>query len=218
VHLNSPTAAFLGKKVTAESDADSGPDEDGINNIEPQIDSPENDQGDDGVAVPLNLPHCTWITFDYEVTVIDPQTDLWVNVWFDWNRDGDWDDSPLCDAGAASEWAVQNQLLFDLGVGLNRITTPAFLSWHRKSGPQKIWMRITLSEQPWKGGSNPGGTGNGGSGPASGYQTGETEDYLFTPEKIGLEECPLCQDVNGDGAIDMQDLTDLTALWLQKCL
>ncbi len=218
VHLNSPMAAFLGKKITAEAEADSGPDEDGINNIEPLADSPDNDQGDDGVAMPLNLPHCKWITFDYEVTIVDPQADLWVNVWFDWNRDGDWDDAPVCEAGAASEWAVQNQLLFGLPAGLNHITTPAFLSWHPKSGPEKIWMRITLSEQPWKGGSNPGEPGNGGSGPASRYQTGETEDYLFTPEEIGLEDCPLCQDVNGDGVIDMQDLTDLTGLWLEKCL
>jgi len=218
VHVNSQMAAFLGKKITAEIEADSGPDEDGVNNIEPQIDSADNDLGDDGVAVPLNLPHCKWITFDYEVTVIDPQTDLWVNVWIDWNRDGDWDDAPECQAGVASEWAVQNQLLFGLGAGLNQITTPAFLSWHPKSGPEKIWMRITLSEQPWKGGSNPGGAGNGGSGPASKYQTGETEDYLFMPEMTGIEDCPLCQDVNGDGVIDMQDLTDLTALWLKECL
>ena len=168
VHVNSSLVAYLGKTITAENEADSGPDEDGINNIEPQINSPDNDGGDDGVAVPLNLPHCQWVTFDYEVTVVDPDTDLWVNVWFDWNRDGDWDDAPACDTAAAPEWAVQNQFLFGLPAGLNKITTPAFLPWHPKSGPQKIWMRITLSEQPWKGGSNPGQRGNGGSGPASG--------------------------------------------------
>ena len=217
-HLNLPMAAYLGKKITSEAEADSGPDEDGENNIQPSKDLSNKDRGDDGVAVPLNLPSCQWVTFDYEVTVVDPQTDLWVNVWLDWNRDGDWDDAPTCDAGVASEWAVQNQLLFDLPVGLNQVTTPAFLPWHPKSGPEKIWMRITLSERPWKGGSNPGETGNGGSGPATRYLTGETEDYLFTPEKIGVGDCPLCQDVNGDGVIDMIDLTDLTALWLGQCL
>jgi len=53
VHLNSPMAAFLGKKITAETEADSGPDEDGINNIEPQADSPDNDQGDDQLVGPI---------------------------------------------------------------------------------------------------------------------------------------------------------------------
>ena len=217
-HVNSPMAAYLGKKITRESEADTGSDEDGDNNIEPQKDSPDNDKGDDGVAVPLNLPDCKWVTLDYQVTVVNPKTDLWVNVWFDWNRDGDWDDSPQCGGGTAPARAVEHQFLFDLPVGLNQITTPAFLPWHPKSGPEKIWMRITLSEQPWKGGSNPGEKGNGGSGPATRYQTGETEDYYFIPEKTGQADCPLCYDVNGDGLIDLDDLADLTAQWLEKCL
>jgi hypothetical protein len=220
VHVNASPVAYLGSKISGESEADTGPDEDGDNNIDPQKDAADNDGRDDGVAMPLNLPNCQWVTFDYEVNVFDPQTDLWVNVWFDWNRDGDWDDAPACDAGSAPEWAVQNQFIFGLPVGLHQITTPAFLPWHPKSGPEEIWMRITLSEKPWKGGTgnNPAQTGNGGSGPGNKYQIGETEDYLFTPEKIGIGDCPLCQDVNGDGVIDMKDLTDLTALWLEKCL
>ena len=218
VHLNSPAAAYLGKKITSENEADTGPDEDGVNNIKPQTDSPDDDQGDDGVVVPLNLPYCDWTTFDYQVTVADSKIDLWVNVWCDWNRDGDWDDTTACDAGSAPEWAVQNQYLFGLPVGQNQITTPAFLSWHPKSGPEAIWMRITISEQPWKGGSNPGETGNGGSGPATKYEIGETEDYYFVPDTTPAADCPLCQDVNGDGVIDMEDLADLTALWLEKCL
>lgn len=218
LHVNVPLVAYLGKKITSEAEADTGLDEDGVNNIEPRKDSADTDKGDDGVAVPLNLPSCQWVTFDYQVTVVDPKIDLWVNVWFDWNRDGDWDDAPACDAGAAAEWAVQNQYLFNLPAGLNQVTTPAFLPWHRKSSQEGIWMRITLSEQPWKGGSNPGQTGNGGSGPSGKYQVGETEDYYFLPQMIGQVDCPLCQDVNGDGVIDMDDLADLTAQWLEKCL
>ncbi len=218
VHVNSPMAAYLGKSITGENEADTGPDADGDNNIDPQKDAADKDGGDDGVAVPLNLPDCQWVTFNYEVTVVDPEADLWVNVWFDWNRDGDWDDAPACDAGPAPEWAVQNQYLFGLHTGVNLITTPAILPWHPKSGPDEIWMRITLSDQPWKGGSNPGDSGNGGSGPASKYQTGETEDYLFVPGKTGAKDCPLCEDVNGDGKIDMADLTELTTQWLEKCL
>ena len=218
IHVNSPMAAYLGRKITSEVEADTGPDEDGDNNIEPQKDSPDNDRGDDGVVVPLDLPDCKWVTFDYDVTVVHPKTNLWVNVWLDWNRDGDWDDTPACDAGPAPEWAVQNQYLFGLPVGLSQVTTPAFLSWHPKSGPAGVWMRITISEQPWKGGSNPGEKGNGGSGPATRYETGETEDYYFIPDKTPGADCPLCEDVNGDGVIDMEDLAALTALWLENCL
>ncbi|MHC4430905.1 MAG: GEVED domain-containing protein, partial [Planctomycetota bacterium] len=182
-HLNAPTGAFLGKKVTSEREADTGSDDDGANNIAPQTDLSDNDDGDDGVVVPLRLPHCEWATFDYQVTVVDPKIDLWVNVWIDFNRDGDWDDTIACDAGQAPEWAVQNQYLFGLPVGSSQVTTPALLSWHPKSGPAGVWMRITISEQPWKGGSNPGEQGNGGSGPATKYAIGETEDYYFIPDK-----------------------------------
>ena len=70
--------------------------------------------------LPLNLPTCRWTTFDYTVNVIDPSVDLYVNVWLDWNRDGDWDDTVDCAQGPAKEWAVQNQLLFDLSEGLNQ--------------------------------------------------------------------------------------------------
>jgi hypothetical protein len=217
VHVNGQTVAYLGKTITRETEADTGLDDDGTNNIRPLIDSPNRDEGDDGVVFPLNLPDCGWATIDYTVTVTAPGTDLWVNVWLDFNRDGDWDDTLTCPAGSAPEWAVQNQLLFGLPAGLNQLTTPAFRSWHPKSGPEEIWMRITLSGQPWKGGSNPGQLGNGGSGPMAKYQIGETEDYYFTPETAGGTDCPLCQDINGDGTIDIDDLAAFTAQWLANC-
>ncbi|MFH1716732.1 MAG: hypothetical protein ABIF19_05230, partial [Planctomycetota bacterium] len=141
VHVNTQTVAYLGKTITRETEADTGPDDDGTNNVRPLIDSPNRDDGDDGVVFPVTLPNCDWTTFDYTVTVAKPGTDLWVNVWLDFNRDGDWDDTLTCPAGSAPEWAVQNQLLFGLPAGLNQLTTPAFRSWHPKSGPEEIWMR-----------------------------------------------------------------------------
>jgi hypothetical protein len=216
-HLNSPVVAYLGKKITRETEADTGSDEDGVNNIRPPADSPNQDQGDDGVVFPLSLPHCGWATFNYDVTVVNPGTNLWVNVWLDFDRDGDWDDAPDCSGGPVPEWAVQNQYLFNLPAGQHQITTPAFLSWHPKKGMQEIWMRITLSEQPWTGGSNPGELGNGGSGPQAKYEIGETEDYYFAPDITDDTDCPLCQDVNGDGVIDIDDLAALVAEWLANC-
>ena len=220
LHTNSDIVAHLGQAISHETEADNGFDEDTINNIRPQLNSPDLDQKDDGVIFPVNMPKCHWTTFDYRVNVVIPGTDLWVNVWCDWNRDGDWDDDSTTDPTLAcsnknvSEWAVQNQLLFNLPAGLHTITTPAFLPWHQKNDSEGIWMRITISEQPWKGGSNPGMTGNGGSGPQAGYLIGETEDYYFTPKT----ECEMCEDMNGDGVIDINDLTIVVNEWLACCL
>ena len=209
----------MGKSVTFESEADIGPDQDGVNNIKPQANSADHDGADDGIVVPLNLPNCQWTTLDYNVNVINPGTDLWVNIWCDWNRDGDWDDNsktyPAMSSskGLISEWAVQNQYLYNLPAGLHKITTPAFIPWHPSSGTKQIWMRITLSEQPWKVGSGSSAKGNGGSGPQMGYEIGETEDYYFTPDTT----CSICEDFNGDGVINLQDLSAFVADWLEDC-
>ena len=212
-HINDKVVAYLGKKITRETEADTGPDEDGVNNVDPSKNSPNHDDEDDGIDYPLSLPSCCWTTFEYEVTVVDPNTDLWFNAWMDWNRDGDWDDTLDCPEGPAPEWAVQNQFLFNLPVGIHKITSTAFLPWHPDVGEESIWMRITLSERPWKTGSNPGVVGNAGSGPQEKYQIGETEDYRFIPNTT----CSICKDYNGDGVIDMDDLVVFTADWLENC-
>jgi len=213
VHLNDIMVAYLGKTITRESEADTGSDEDGYNNIRPQLSSPNFDNGDDSISLSQSLPNCCWTTIDYDVTVVDPNVDLWVNIWLDWNRDGDWDDVVDCPEGPAPEWAVQNQFLFNLPIGLNKITSTAFLPWHPEGGPKNIWVRITLSEQPWKTGSNPGELGNAGSGPVAKYEIGETEDYYIIPDIA----CSICKDYNGDGVIDMDDLVFFTAEWLDQC-
>jgi len=213
VHLNPLAVAHLGSTITNEAEADIGTDQDAVNNIVPLGTLSDLDQGDDGVIFPFNLPHCRWATFDYFVNVINPGTNLWVNVWFDWNRDGDWDDTLTCSTHPAPEWSVQNQFLFNLSAGLHRITTSAFLPNHPKNTPEEIWMRLTLSERPWTGGSNPGSKGNGGSGPKTGYEYGETEDYYFSPKT----SYTICEDFNGDGVINLADLDAFTADWLENC-
>ncbi len=200
LHLAPQAVAHLGEAVTLETEADTG--------------------ADDGVILPIAMPQCGWTSFDYLVNVIAPETDLWVNVWCDFNRDGDWDDSTAtdpemgCDEQHVSEWAVQNQLLFDLPVGLHQITTPAFMAWHPEKGPEEVWMRITVSERPWRGGENPAVLGNGGSGPAEGFEIGETEDYRFVP----AADCALCKDLNGDGTLDLDDLIELMYTWIDCCM
>jgi hypothetical protein len=159
------------------------------------------------------MPDCRLSRIKYVVNVVDPSVDLWVNIWLDFNRDGDWDDTLECTSGPVPEWAVQNQLLINLLAGANQITSPGFLSWHPDNGRQEIWMRITLSDQPWRKGSNPGVKGNAGSGPQSKYVFGETEDYKFTPD-FGVT---ICEDYNGDGVIDLDDLADIVSDWLDNC-
>ncbi|MFC1793584.1 GEVED domain-containing protein [Planctomycetota bacterium] len=213
VHINAQTVAFLGKKITRETEADTGTDEDGVNNIRSQSNWPDDDEGDDGVVFPLNMPSCRFTTIDYTVNVVAPNTDLWVNIWLDWNRDGDWDDTLECPSGPAPEWAVQNQFLLNLPAGINEITTPGFLAWHPEGGTEEIWMRITLSGRPWRPGSNPEVRGNAGSGPEGKYEIGETEDYYFAPD-VGIT---ICEDYDGDGVIDLNDLAAFVADWLENC-
>ena len=217
VHLNNPLVAHLGMGITAETEADINPDEDGVNNINPEDNSSDHDGSDDGIAMPLTLPDGDWTTIDYVVTVIDPNVNLWTNIWIDFNRDGDWDDTLETPAGLVKEWAVQNQYLFNLPEGQTTVTTPGFLSTHPEDAHDEIWMRITLSDQPWTGGSSPGERGNAGSGPQEMYEVGETEDYFFIPETTTEEECTLCRDIDENGVINIQDLIILVNEWLATC-
>jgi hypothetical protein len=187
IHWQPKAVAYLGDGVSLENEADIGPDEDGTNNIVPLNDSPDLDKADDGVQVPLVLPYCQQTSFDYRVTVVPLATieppPLYVNVWLDWNRDGDWNDVLQCPDGTmVPEWAVQNQLLQFVTSGTYNVTTPAFTCWQPQAVPaeERIWMRITLSEQQW--GMVTSAARAGGDGPAAGYEFGETEDYYFVPE------------------------------------
>ncbi|MCK4795373.1 MAG: hypothetical protein KAV87_67210, partial [Desulfobacteraceae bacterium] len=135
IHWYPDAIAHLGGRVSLETEADFGYDEDPTNNIIPPRDLPDMDLADDAIKIPLNLPHCRRTRFDYIVTIIHPIDELYVNVWFDWSRDGDWDDVMDCGIaneisnkprGLAREWAVHNQVLTHLPAGIHKITTPAF--------------------------------------------------------------------------------------------
>lgn len=168
--------AFLGRGVSGERDADQAPDQDGLTNLDPPADLPNRDHMDDGLLRPLTLPDCQPTRISYVVTVVGPARERYVNAWFDWNRDGDWEDLFQCPglAVTADEWAVKNQII-SYGPGVYTVTSPLFLPFNSTAN-QSMWLRVTLSDVPAP--RHPVTLLADGRGPAGGYRFGETEDYF----------------------------------------
>ena len=230
IHWHPDRVAYLGGDVTLETEADFGYDEDPTNNIIPPRDMADMDKADDGVKIPLNLPHCRRTKFDYIVSVVHPIDELYVNVWFDWDRDGDWDDVADCGCandisnvarGLAREWAVRNQILTGLPAGIHKMTTPSFLPYHPFRSADDahlvdpIWMRITISERPWRPDTasiSADMSGYGGCGPKGGYKIGETEDYFFVPTTRRIEHA----DLDNDLTVSYSDFALFASQWLTQ--
>jgi len=183
-HLRSKDDAYLGAAVTEENDADVPPDEDGSTNIEPLTNTPDQDLADDGVdTTTLSVSTCgpSMVTYNIMLPLlaskIVPQPDRFINVWLDFNRDGDWDDTLVCTDPlgrqvVVREWAVQNQNVGNLEVGINPHSSP-FLGTNPPAPMSPMWMRVSLgsAQAPLPG---------DGRGPSEGYLFGESEDYLLT--------------------------------------
>jgi hypothetical protein len=171
LHHNKQLLFYLGKQITGESEADSGADEDPTNNLVPKDDRPDLDLADDGLAFPVSFAHCQKTSLTYTATsLVGGLEKLYVNVWIDWNRNGKWGDELPCQTAAVSEWAVQNKVISFDAAGTFQFTTADFLAYMAEPAFQR-WLRITISEQP--------AASADGSGPESGYEFGETEDYLI---------------------------------------
>jgi hypothetical protein len=183
LHVYPRDKFYLGRWVSLEREADIGIDEDLVNNLRSQSSLANRDGGDDGLGLPVVMPAGQQTTLKYTVTVTSPDAQQpYVNIWCDWNRDGDWNDKiPMSDGNDVPEWAVQNQQLALCGPGTFTITTPAFRCWHPATdtvGP--MWLRITIAERPWQPETCQNGC-DGGGGPEGGYMYGETEDYYLQP-------------------------------------
>ena len=221
IHRQPLVYAHLGQAVTLEKEADIMADQDPTNNIIPPNNAADLDFADDGlIGLPLTMPNCGTTRFRYIVTNMTPAGQpKYFNAWADFNRDGDWDDIGTCtlpDGTTVSvpEHIVADQDLSALPPGVHTLTTPAFYSMHPTTAAlEPIWIRLTLAEQKWRG-SGAGVTGFGGSGPAAGYQYGETEDYYFTPK---IPPVCGCADITGDGFVDLNDFVCFAIKWLQTC-
>jgi GEVED domain len=90
---------------------------------------------------------------------------VYVNAWFDWNRDGDWADPS---DGCAPEWGVRN-----LPVAASTVGSIAMLPIKITAGKQvtELWYRVSITLDEVQ--IDP--SGRGRSVP---YLNGETEDYL----------------------------------------
>ncbi len=206
--------AWLGKEISAEKDADLLPDSDGKSNIldSGSADVADMDKGDDGwlnPTVPMENCRETMLHVRVARTAALLQRDhLYVNVWFDGNRDGDWGDVGECPSsdntnqGRSFEWIVQNYTVNLASIpagGYLDLRIPSLLI-HNSKPEAQAWMRFTLSEEP---AVRPAATSTSsaglpdGRGPAfpNSFRLGETEDYLRPgvdvagkPGQIGIEK------------------------------
>jgi hypothetical protein len=197
-HQSPKANGWLGADASLEADADVLPDADGFRNINPATNSPNRDGLDDGVVGNVGLPQCgkTQIAYQLSGAAAVPAPQGFVNVWIDFNRDGDWRDQFTCTTTNGTvktvrEWAVQNQPV-NIVPGAAAWTTPSFLSKHRKGS---LWMRISVAniQAP----INPANGRADGRGPGAGYVYGETEDYILVPLGNGIYE-PRGNNVDGD--------------------
>ncbi len=210
-HANQSMEGWLGDFISREADADIGLDQDGPNNILRGAggavgDIADNDRGDDGWRNrQIKFFDCRRTTLDMRVSKAPGATRnfLYLNVWFDGNRDGDWEDISPCQpdetgpAQASYEWIVQNYIVdmtavpaggsLDFAVNTEKVlnSTPG----------ERHWMRFTLSETP---AVQPSGALADGRGPhpsasPDSYQVGETEDVFQVPPPPGQ-----------DGTLDLQ--------------
>ncbi len=140
---------------------------------------------------------------------------MYLNVWFDGNRDGDWADiAPCADpnggpAQASYEWIVQDYI-----VDMTAIPAGGFLDFQidtervlNSTGGKPHWMRFTLSEeravQP-SGGDYPDGRGPHPTSALGSYQFGETEDVLQKPPPPGEDGTLILEKrvINADDPVD----------------
>lgn len=185
-HYVTESGAYLGATVSAERDADLAPDQDippyPYTNLDPSggwgADKSDFDL-DDGLQLPTVWEDGTPNIITYTVTV--PAGGLnqtrYVNVWFDWDRDGTWSNGNVttCQSGIpADEHVLINQPV-NVAPGSSVPFNAPLMPCNPNGDVEWIWVRITLSDRPVS------DVNDDGRGPGFCYPEGETEDWLFFP-------------------------------------
>jgi hypothetical protein len=170
------TAAHGGPQHTSVGKLFLGPAQDG----EPRAILRKVDPDDDGAMALLHA--CKTSTL---LVMINPKGlpaaqrslghTIYVNAWFDWNRNGRWDDAS---DGCAREWAIEN---LPISAKLLAAGKPIVVPISFTAGRQveELWYRVQLTlDEP---ATDPGG--HGGFRP---FTVGETEDYLIQGRPLRL--------------------------------
>ena len=205
-HANLTMEGWLGDFLSREHDADQGPDQDTPrNNILRNTvtgavgDVADNDRADDGWRNrSVKFFNCQRQTLDVRVSKAPAaaRNIMYLNVWFDGNRDGDWADLGQCQpdeaqpAQAAYEWIVQNYIVDMTSIAAGGSRDFAVLTEKVMNATEGMphWMRFMLSEEPAvqpAAGGLPDGRGPHPTSPLTQYRYGETEDVLQKPAPAG---------------------------------
>lgn len=188
--MTQPQTTTLTSIVSNERDADLVPDQDPLAlkrnirpNPNPALGRSNRDRFDNAFTAasgaPLNVamfPCST--TFVQYALFINPASPYagprYINLWADWNRDGDWADTfttncPNMPAPVTtSEWVVQNAIA-PAASGIY-VLPPVMIGPVPVNTP--MWVRISVADAPAPAGSV-------GNGPVTGYLYGETEDHFM---------------------------------------
>lgn len=206
-HYDGPS--YLGTMKSLELDADYAPDEDGPTNLTPTSDISDMDEvteghfGDDSLTLPPLMGACAAnpITINGYANSGD-EGGMFLNVWIDWNQDGDWNDA-LIDNCPTEEWAVKDHPVANGAFSEQPIViAPEFPS----DLDPNYWIRVTLTPNPLDQDgetdqySHAGGQENGC------FEDGETEDFYLPIEIVSTEA-----DEDQDTVADYLDNCPLTA-------
>jgi len=132
----------------------------------------DDDSADDGLLW-LEMTECATSSALVAISLgglseVERDTPLTVNIFADWNKDGDWDDTDGC----TDEWALQN---FGLDVSGEPDFTILTVDFPGGEQVDEFWMRVMLTDRDY----NP-ATDN--------LVPGETEDYLITGGQVFLPD------------------------------
>jgi len=191
----------LGPAMSLENEADVGWDSDGVNNIIPPADLPDLDGFDDGVVFPPSMPSCYPTSIQVQGVTSGILGPSFINVWADWNRDGDWNDHTVCGCGD-DEWAVQNWVVGAPGPFLFNLP---LLPCNPGSDTDPVWFRVSLTELPMGITGDPEWFAGGIPAPMAGFcfADGETEDYYV---ELEAEECEWVKEISiNDGEFLAED-------------